>query len=156
MQYSYHHDIYPIYNISSLSSLSFSLFFHSLSGFLIYFFFSSRRRHTRCSRDWSSDVCSSDLFDPPQSSACSHWLAGMPLPSARQARETLRSWSARPSDFLVLRAERFRQMTAVSLWAPRLFLSRSPQPTAEEPAVPVRAGATSLFSQPSISAAGAP
>src|SRR5207245_3481888 len=26
-----------------------------------YFFFSSRRRHTRCYRDWSSDVCSSDL-----------------------------------------------------------------------------------------------
>src|ERR1041385_2292609 len=25
------------------------------------FFFSSRRRHTSCSRDWSSDVCSSDL-----------------------------------------------------------------------------------------------
>src|SRR2546422_8144979 len=29
--------------------------------FSIFFFFSSRRRHTRCSRDWSSDVCSSDL-----------------------------------------------------------------------------------------------
>src|SRR5690606_12734421 len=29
----------------------------------IYFFFSSRRRHTRFSRDWSSDVCSSDLAD---------------------------------------------------------------------------------------------
>src|SRR2546429_4483423 len=28
-----------------------------------FFFFSSRRRHTRCSRDWSSDVCSSDLRD---------------------------------------------------------------------------------------------
>src|SRR5690606_40611564 len=27
----------------------------------ISFFFSSRRRHTRFSRDWSSDVCSSDL-----------------------------------------------------------------------------------------------
>src|SRR5271169_4055008 len=28
----------------------------------VYFcFFSSRRRHTRCYRDWSSDVCSSDL-----------------------------------------------------------------------------------------------
>src|SRR5690554_3921311 len=27
----------------------------------LYFFFSSRRRHTRCGRDWSSDVCSSDL-----------------------------------------------------------------------------------------------
>src|SRR5690606_40087550 len=26
-----------------------------------YWFFSSRRRHTRFSRDWSSDVCSSDL-----------------------------------------------------------------------------------------------
>src|SRR3712207_7671633 len=27
----------------------------------LYFFFSSRRRHTRYWRDWSSDVCSSDL-----------------------------------------------------------------------------------------------
>src|SRR5690554_7663814 len=37
----------------------------------VKFFFSSRRRHTRCGRDWSSDVCSSDLnfrpacFDKP-------------------------------------------------------------------------------------------
>src|SRR6266542_6537199 len=29
---------------------------------LLFFFFSSRRRHTRCYRDWSSDVCSSDLL----------------------------------------------------------------------------------------------
>src|SRR5215813_15333414 len=29
--------------------------------FFFFFFFSSRRRHTRCGRDWSSDVCSSDL-----------------------------------------------------------------------------------------------
>src|SRR3712207_8238736 len=28
---------------------------------MIFFFFSSRRRHTRYWRDWSSDVCSSDL-----------------------------------------------------------------------------------------------
>src|SRR5438093_7542746 len=28
---------------------------------LIFFFFSSRRRHTRLVSDWSSDVCSSDL-----------------------------------------------------------------------------------------------
>src|ERR1035441_6749750 len=27
-----------------------------------FFFFSSRRRHTRCLSDWSSDVCSSDLY----------------------------------------------------------------------------------------------
>src|SRR6266511_5848034 len=30
---------------------------------MFFFFFSSRRRHTRFSRDWSSDVCSSDLTD---------------------------------------------------------------------------------------------
>src|SRR5215510_16230044 len=30
----------------------------------LFFFFSSRRRHTRLPRDWSSDVCSSDLFAP--------------------------------------------------------------------------------------------
>src|SRR5690554_4238751 len=29
---------------------------------MLLFFFSSRRRHTRCGRDWSSDVCSSDLL----------------------------------------------------------------------------------------------
>src|SRR5207253_4938428 len=29
--------------------------------FIFFFFFSSRRRHTRWPRDWSSDVCSSDL-----------------------------------------------------------------------------------------------
>src|SRR5207249_8592383 len=29
--------------------------------YVVVFFFSSRRRHTRSKRDWSSDVCSSDL-----------------------------------------------------------------------------------------------
>src|SRR5579862_9937001 len=29
---------------------------------ICFFFFSSRRRHTRWNCDWSSDVCSSDLF----------------------------------------------------------------------------------------------
>src|SRR3989442_1156662 len=45
---------------------------HSLPSF---FFFSSRRRHTRCGRDWSSDVCSSDLAaarsTPPRRWGCS-------------------------------------------------------------------------------------
>src|SRR6266496_713572 len=35
------------------------LVYHSSSS--LYVFFSSRRRHTRSLRDWSSDVCSSDL-----------------------------------------------------------------------------------------------
>src|SRR5689334_3192120 len=36
-----------------------------LSFMLFYFFFSSRRRHTRWNCDWSSDVCSSDLESTP-------------------------------------------------------------------------------------------
>src|SRR3989442_15966838 len=36
--------------------------------FICFFFFSSRRRHTRCGRDWSSDVCSSDLSHVQQAS----------------------------------------------------------------------------------------
>src|SRR5439155_16809725 len=35
---------------------------------LLFFFFSSRRRHTRWPRDWSSDVCSSDLSEKRSSS----------------------------------------------------------------------------------------
>src|SRR2546429_2807927 len=41
----------------------------NLSVCVVFFFFSSRRRHTRCSRDWSSDVCSSDLRAPLPASA---------------------------------------------------------------------------------------
>src|SRR5207247_5145772 len=38
------------------------LLVHSIwNGLCFFFFFSSRRRHTRSTRDWSSDVCSSDL-----------------------------------------------------------------------------------------------
>src|ERR1035441_8811397 len=36
------------------------------SVFFLFFFFSSRRRHTRCLSDWSSDVCSADLYVPMQ------------------------------------------------------------------------------------------
>src|SRR5690349_23203428 len=43
-------------------SLLFLIFsFHIFFFFFFFFFFSSRRRHTRSLRDWSSDVCSSDL-----------------------------------------------------------------------------------------------
>src|SRR2546430_9737632 len=40
---------------------------------VLFFFFSSRRRHTRFDCDWSSDVCSSDLPPPrgPRSRRCS-------------------------------------------------------------------------------------
>src|SRR5207249_4584814 len=36
----------------------------------VRFFFSSRRRHTRSKRDWSSDVCSSDLIEALPVPAC--------------------------------------------------------------------------------------
>src|SRR5690606_39498962 len=44
------------------------------------FFFSSRRRHTRFSRDWSSDVCSSDLtlFDITTEAPAATTAAGPP------------------------------------------------------------------------------
>src|SRR3712207_7687924 len=47
-----------------LSAFSWQLFTRRLMS-ICYFFFSSRRRHTRYWRDWSSDVCSSDLTVPP-------------------------------------------------------------------------------------------
>src|SRR5690349_22299848 len=52
--------------LSFLFSLSIFSFFSMFIFILIsFFFFSSRRRHTRSLRDWSSDVCSSDLVTSP-------------------------------------------------------------------------------------------
>src|SRR5215475_7220426 len=48
-------------------------FFFYIENFIFFFFFfSSRRRHTRFSRDWSSDVCSSDLATWACSDSASH------------------------------------------------------------------------------------
>src|SRR5690606_40845192 len=58
------------------------------------FFFSSRRRHTRFSRDWSSDVCSSDL-----SPAASRVAGSKPRRSACAGDTALtRATSAKTSD----------------------------------------------------------
>src|SRR5215510_11325936 len=45
-------------DVPSIKSLILS---RAICGSTLLFFFSSRRRHTRWPRDWSSDVCSSDL-----------------------------------------------------------------------------------------------
>src|SRR2546422_2851869 len=50
---------------------------------LFLFFFSSRRRHTRCSRDLSSDVCSSDLVCQPTAD-----IPAQPGHCLRQLRRT--------------------------------------------------------------------
>src|SRR5690606_11101985 len=52
------------------------------------FFFSSRRRHTRFSRDWSSDVCSSDLTLEFQTIGIPA-LGGNSVDFLRTARETI-------------------------------------------------------------------
>src|SRR2546421_5989899 len=56
--------LYLLIFLNIITILLFSLFYislHYLYIFFFFFFFSSRRRHTRSDRDWSSDVCSSDL-----------------------------------------------------------------------------------------------
>src|SRR6266536_169115 len=55
---------FSLYDLSSTYFEDEGLCVDSQSGHRLnhLFFFSSRRRHTRCYREWSSDVCSSDLF----------------------------------------------------------------------------------------------
>src|SRR5690606_41048087 len=71
-----------------------SVFLRSVAGSkLHYFFFSSRRRHTRFSRDWSSDVCSSDLAggSSPTSSRNS-------VPPSARSNQPLRAATAPVND----------------------------------------------------------
>src|SRR5690606_34450426 len=52
------------------------------------FFFSSRRRHTRFSRDWSSDVCSSDLADTLSTGSVDFAALSQRIAADRQQRES--------------------------------------------------------------------
>src|SRR5690606_39798742 len=73
--------------IHSLSHTCYFFFFPFVFYFL--FFFSSRRRHTRFSRDWSSDVCSSDL-------SANTTPATEPLPPRRKGLSRRRSVRGSP------------------------------------------------------------
>src|SRR5690606_40943148 len=76
------------------------------------FFFSSRRRHTRFSRDWSSDVCSSDLFVFWRPSRVHEQLWG--------ARFNLRASEERSRlDFII---DRFSTVASAALLACRVCL----------------------------------
>src|SRR5207249_7060625 len=55
-----------------------------------FFFFSSRRRHTRSKRDWSSDVCSSDLHAPFSVAEVFGSVRSMILPIAEEKRLEVR------------------------------------------------------------------
>src|SRR5690242_21828747 len=95
------------------------------------FFFSSRRRHTRLTCDWSSDVCSSDLDrvedEPaPIRDRALTLLAGalrMREPSAREAehdeRRGRRNGERRERDLIAARSEERRVgKEGRSAWAP--------------------------------------
>src|SRR5437870_9439949 len=61
----------------------------SIFVFIFFFFFSSRRRHTRWPRDWSSDVCSSDLH--PSYGVLPYWLSFV---TAYEFNWLLKGWVA--------------------------------------------------------------
>src|SRR5256885_7057365 len=64
---------------------------HSLRSVLfVFFFFSSRRRHTRLQGDWSSDVCSSDL---PTMSDDDHEIIGVTMYLERQHAPAFQRWA---------------------------------------------------------------
>src|SRR6266436_147961 len=67
----------------------------------MFFFFSSRRRHTRCSRDWSSDVCSSDLR-PLRTGECHRLFAVAGLGADLETGVLEQGPEVEPDDRLVL------------------------------------------------------
>src|SRR3712207_8012788 len=70
-------------------------YFDCLLDIFFFFFFSSRRRHTRYWRDWSSDVCSSDLTRRAlPNEASSRWRSTIrATDSAGVARTIFVCWS---------------------------------------------------------------
>src|SRR5256885_7779024 len=74
---------------------------------LEYFFFSSRRRHTRLQGDWSSDVCSSDLVAQTLNAVALAPDATKRLALVESARSTLADW---PRSHFNYRSGEVRQM----------------------------------------------
>src|SRR2546430_11983230 len=74
---------------------------------LVFFFFSSRRRHTRFDCDWSSDVCSSDLnaYFPPNYRRTIR-RAGVDAPGTTPGRREIRILLAAHSEAAVVRMEK--------------------------------------------------
>src|SRR5260221_485291 len=100
-----------VYNVPSAYIIS---VFRSLN--VLFFFFSSRRRHTRSLCDWSSDVCSSDLpvFEAdflPSS------YGFRPKRSAEQANEVIRAEANRGANW-VRSEERRVGKECRSRWSP--------------------------------------
>src|SRR3712207_4698611 len=73
---------------------------------VVFFFFSSRRRHTRYWRDWSSDVCSSDLIQ-----YCDHILKSLPKfeEIAKERKLRLESLNKKKANSLVSTSREIRE-----------------------------------------------
>src|SRR2546429_3745569 len=87
------------------------------------FFFSSRRRHTRCSRDWSSDVCSSDLFGLRRATGVVH-------PAIRVQRGTPMVFEKAPVERVAPAASHEINLE-IRLSKPRVGVERSEEHTSE-------------------------
>src|SRR2546427_7499589 len=93
----------------------------------MFFFFSSRRRHTRFDCDWSSDVCSSDLLalDQHVAQVCQEWQAqGQPAHSIQLLLD------ARDKT-VVFDGEHLRRILVNLLDNARRYRSRSEEHTSE-------------------------
>src|SRR5690606_22985720 len=146
------------------------------------FFFSSRRRHTRFSRDWSSDVCSSDLTptrgrgwartSPTPSDASTPMRAGVsssPGPNSRspgrRSSPGARTWSpgrastsirtARPPSSRSVRSTMTTASAPSGSGAPVKMRTASPGPSGRSAGCPAATSATtgSTTGAPAVSAA---
>src|SRR5215467_3315633 len=94
---------------------------------IIFFFFSSRRRHTRLQGDWSSDVCSSDLWQM-QGLTGDHLILRLIDRGDWVAQVAITPWTkAQPGEHLT--PEAFQEaMAATPGWEPEQILQASEVP----------------------------
>src|SRR5258705_6661368 len=84
--------VYFAFDLLLLVYEEFFGFVYVLRLYFFFFFFSSRRRHTRCLSDWSSDVCSSDLY--AQAGSLNEALAAIDEGMAESRANNERWWDA--------------------------------------------------------------
>src|SRR5215467_15729590 len=83
---------------------------------MIFFFFSSRRRHTRLQGDWSSDVCSSDLYWQGRITTLHRWFRWLDERGGIERRPVVMVWAAAIAAILGRPAEAERWADAVDRW----------------------------------------
>src|SRR3989454_8803762 len=106
----------------------------------VFFFFSSRRRHTRLQGDWSSDVCSSDLIVVwgKQAEIVREHLAKGKQVYVEGSIQT-RQWDDREGNKRTtteIRAQRFLMLGRVDPGEPRMTSAAPPESVSDEPGGP--------------------